>query len=86
MASPEVLRVRAVVGVNVSDWRVPARHGQRAQYIGRDINGEELVTEFRRTDGHLVLIELRRALKAGELLAADPTTAAWSGVAFAQPA
>lgn len=80
------MRVRAAPGVNVTDWRVPARHGQRVQYVGQGLNGEELVTEFRRADGHVVLIELRRALKAGELLAADPTTAAWSGVAFAQPA
>lgn len=82
MTPPELLRVRAKEGVDVSDWRVPARHGQRAQYLGRDLTGKPVVSVFYRTDGSIFLNELRRVLLARDLLPADEATARWSGAAL----
>lgn len=80
MLTPEVLRVRAAPGVDVVDWRVPARQGGARHLVGRNALGDSTITEFRAADGYLAIESLRRKLREHDLLPADADTAAWCGV------
>ncbi len=98
MASPQIIRVRAVPGRLVS---VPKQRGSLALYVGRRADHEVIKTNerdddrrypidasanatFHRTgaEGLLICDEIRRKLIERDLLPADAVTAAWAGIAF----